>query len=90
MIFPDTVIRMLESALPRRVWYRDYYLRSKHWRNFKQRAKKHYGDKCVRCYRHSDNGVIIDVHHLTYERLWGERVEDVRLLCRACHKKEHI
>lgn len=88
MIFPDAVIIMLEPVMPRRVWYRDYYLQSKHWRSFKRRAKEHYGNKCARCFRHG-SFVMLDVHHLTYARLWSERLEDVQLLCRDCHKLEH-
>jgi len=89
MIFPDAVIKMLQNVLDRRVWYRSYYLQSNHWRHFKKRAKKHYGNKCARCFRYGINGVVIDVHHLFYGNLWHEKLEDVQLLCRDCHKRQH-
>jgi hypothetical protein len=88
MIFPDSIIKMLEPLISRRTWYRDYYLHSSHWRRFKKKAKKFYGNKCSRCYRSGEH-VIIDVHHKTYERIWHERLEDVDLFCRDCHKLEH-
>lgn len=28
----------------------------------------------------------IDAHHVTYERLGRERLDDIRLLCRSCHE----
>jgi len=31
-----------------------------------------------------------DVHHLTYENLGQEELEDLILLCRSCHQKEHF
>ena len=89
MIFPDLVIKMLEPVLERRLWYRDYYLQSRHWARFRAKAKRYYGNKCARCFRYGINGVTIDVHHLSYERLWHERLEDVQLLCRECHKQKH-
>ena len=31
----------------------------------------------------------LQVHHLTYERLGNERDEDLKVLCWACHEREH-
>jgi hypothetical protein len=33
--------------------------------------------------------VELHVHHLTYERLGKELIEDVQIICRKCHHKEH-
>ena len=30
-----------------------------------------------------------DVHHLTYERIGKERLDDLQALCRKCHKQQH-
>lgn len=30
------------------------------------------------------------VHHETYHRLWKERMEDLRSLCKNCHHKIHF
>ena len=32
---------------------------------------------------------ILQVHHLTYERVFHEEIEDLILLCPKCHKKHH-
>jgi 5-methylcytosine-specific restriction endonuclease McrA len=40
---------------------------------------------CQRC----QSKIAIQVHHLTYERLGHERLEDLISICLACHIKEH-
>lgn len=62
------------------------YLQSKHWREFRELALDHYGHKCTNC---GLEGKSLDVHHLTYERRGCELLEDVTVLCRSCHLKEH-
>jgi hypothetical protein len=86
MIFPDIIIRLLEKSLPRRVFYRDYYLHSRHWKKTAAKARKNAGNKCERCYR---MGVPLDVHHLSYDRLWHEKPSDLQALCRSCHNTKH-
>lgn len=47
---------------------------------------------CVAEHRKEDikkENVPLDGHHLTYERLFDELPEDVKLLCRKCHKRVH-
>jgi hypothetical protein len=73
------------SHLSRRDWYRTVYLRSKHWRKLKRQAKNHHGRQCrhCRCLRR------LDVHHLNYRNIFDVTVEDLEILCRKCHQKEH-
>lgn len=62
------------------------YLQGSHWQEVKDRALNFYGRKCAEC------GVTegqLDVHHLTYERLGCEHIEDLIVLCRKCHKNYH-
>ena len=51
--------------------------------------EKHYiaikGHKCAIC-GSTEN---IDVHHLTYERIFNEDIEDLEPVCRERHKKIH-
>jgi len=69
-------------------WWNKYraYMKSKEWDEFKIRVKKIRGNKCEKC---NSNKFILDVHHLTYERLGNEWVEDVQVLCRPCHRAQH-
>lgn len=61
------------------------YLKSAHWQHMREIAHEHYGGACCLC--GSTDG--IDVHHRTYERKGKERLSDVTLLCRDCHRKFH-
>ena len=44
-----------------------------------------HGKKCALCPRTHE----LNVHHLNYERLGHERVEDVIVLCVRCHNDLH-
>lgn len=66
-------------------YYRTIYLKSIHWRTFRKTALQSHGRICKAC----GSMKRLDVHHLNYLRLWKERITDVEILCRKCHKKEH-
>jgi Na+-translocating ferredoxin:NAD+ oxidoreductase RnfC subunit len=68
-----------------KVEYRNY-LNSDHWHDFKTMIKVKYG--CIKC------GVCgstknTNIHHLNYNHLGKEKLSDVVVLCRYCHKKYH-
>ena len=53
-----------------------------------QRANEH----CERCGRFIASGFSpgLDLHHLTYERAYGDELpDDLMVLCRDCHEGEH-
>lgn len=60
------------------------YLKTSHWRRFKDRYFKRYRYECVVCHATK----MLELHHLTYERLGKERLEDCVYCCRKCH--QHI
>jgi hypothetical protein len=60
------------------------YLESEHWKLFREKILTA-RPICEEC--KSDKN--IHVHHLTYENLWNEKPEDVKVLCRNCHCKVH-
>lgn len=62
------------------------YLLSGGWRARRNRALKDAGYRCSRCPSKRD----LEVHHLTYERLGGERDSDLAVLCAGCHRAEHL
>lgn len=77
-------VRFMQMLLPRRFWYRKFYLRSKHWQQTRRRKLESAGYACQRCRRKT----FLDVHHLTYN-LWNERQSELKALCRSCHEKQH-
>lgn len=60
------------------------YLSSKHWEETRLK-KLEETDKCEVC----GSKKQIQVHHLTYERVGAELMEDLRVLCNKCHFLEH-
>ena len=66
-----------------RTWYREEYLKTKHWREFRDEIRKHYDCKCQSC-----GNEAYDVHHLKY-KLFRETIDCVKLLCRHCHEVLH-
>lgn len=91
------LVWLLSFILPRRMWYRNYYMRSKHWRMMSKLKKEFMQYRCERCkriYYNQDWFTSLDVHHLRYYRngksiLWHEELYDLQVLCRTCHNKEH-
>ena len=77
--------------------YETKYLFSIHWREFRERVLTSQRERlgrniCERCPPDANEKLATDlhVHHLTYERLGEERMEDVAILCRKCHDKIHL
>ena len=89
-----------EPPVPKKTWrdmpdkignknnYAKYraYINSNAWASFRKEAFKHHGKMCNRCHR---DELPVEVHHLTYERLFKELLMDVEILCKYCHQKEH-
>jgi len=61
------------------------YLQTAHWRETRKRKLMAVGCKCERC----NNYRNLEVHHLTYDRLGDERMDDLEVLCPDCHRKAH-
>lgn len=61
------------------------YMQTEHWRITRRAALARAGHRCERCAADS----WLNVHHRTYENLGAEEEEDLEVLCRSCHEKEH-
>jgi hypothetical protein len=79
-----------------KMWEYETYLETPHWQAFRKQVlesqKERLGYNC--CEKCDDpqsdtRETALHLHHLTYERLGEERFEDVTIICRACHDKEH-
>lgn len=58
------------------------YLASREWALLKNAVRGRSGGTCERCHLADHQ----DTHHLTYERLYNERIEDLLGVCRPCHE----
>ena len=65
----------------------DYYqyLRTKTWREKANERLKRDGYQCVLC-RSAKN---LSVHHITYENIGFEKMDDLISVCKGCHEKLH-
>jgi len=63
------------------------YLRSPEWRRKRKERLKLDRNTCQKCGTTSRE-YRLEVHHLTYERLGSERMEDLQTLCVLCHPIE--
>jgi hypothetical protein len=61
------------------------YLQTSWWRGLRNQALREADYRCRECGTKRD----LEVHHLTYERLGDELLDDLEVLCRGCHLGEH-
>jgi len=61
------------------------YLKTDHWIRVSILAKENADNKCQLC---NSNGHL-HTHHRTYKNLGHEKLNDVIVLCQACHEKFH-
>jgi 5-methylcytosine-specific restriction endonuclease McrA len=66
--------------------YKSYrhYLTAAHWQDVKARYRA--SDLPQACFCGED---VVDLHHLTYERIGAEELDDLAPLCRRCHQLVH-
>ena len=65
-------------------FYREH-LNSRLWAMFRAYALEAAEHRCERCWR----PVKLRVHHLHYETVGRESLDDVKVLCGTCHRVEH-
>jgi 5-methylcytosine-specific restriction endonuclease McrA len=80
--------RRRQQEIPRRpdgsIDYRAY-IKSARWRKKTHKARKYYRGVCQVCGTRRN----LSVHHRHYRTLGRERMEDLELLCHACHANKH-
>jgi 5-methylcytosine-specific restriction endonuclease McrA len=63
----------------------DSYMLSREWSEKRRAVIARDNGVCQRC----EDAAIEQVHHLTYERIGNERLDDLIGLCAACHAIAH-
>lgn len=61
------------------------YMQSEKWKALKLSRLRIAQNKCESC----GSPYNLHLHHITYERLTQELIEDVVLLCKSCHQRQH-
>ena len=72
----------------------DRYMKSPQWAAKREERLRLDGNHCVMCGRSNGlqkDGVtpILQVHHISYQRLGNEPMADLVSLCPTCHKRIH-
>lgn len=62
------------------------YLKSLYWGNFREQAIIHFKNKCCSCKNTTD----LEVHHIHYESIGRETLDDVKVMYKKCHKEAHF
>ena len=88
----DFRIELVESAKPPKsvkgvTRYQKYknYLLSPEWEEIRQTLFASRGRVCEMC----GSNKFIQVHHITYDRLFNEDPADLLVVCNSCHEKIH-
>jgi len=63
------------------------YLDTRHWHNIRESVLNRDEHRCVKC--SIDVNLLAHVHHLTYERIGNEFMDDLITLCPNCHNEIH-
>jgi hypothetical protein len=63
----------------------DEYIKSDAWLEKRHRVWRRDGMRCVEC----GSAMNLQCHHLTYENLGNEPLQDLVTLCRSCHSEKH-
>jgi 5-methylcytosine-specific restriction endonuclease McrA len=71
----------------RKAFYKSY-LKSDTWKDKRLEAIQHYGSLCFGC-KADLPYKLIEVHHITYDRIGKEKISDLRIYCKSCHEAEH-
>ena len=61
------------------------YLSSDKWKEKRKLVLERENKLCQRCKERPAD----DIHHLNYDNLYNETLEDLQALCKICHAKEH-
>lgn len=65
------------------------YISSEEWIQLKVDLLQQRGCKCERCEKVFKRASKLQLHHLTYDRLFNEKPSDLQLVCRNCHMVLH-
>ncbi len=63
----------------------DAYMLSPEWRTLRAAVFKRDNNQCRQC----GSRDRLTAHHLTYVRMFRERMEDLITLCKDCHEMQH-
>jgi hypothetical protein len=86
------LLPVMDRAAPFESMTYSQKLRTPEWREFRERVFAHYPRVCFDCANDPEDTEKMEVHHRRYfwgREPWEYEMEDVRIVCRACHDEIH-
>lgn len=80
-----TYVSHLDTELAAYLYRKHMYLKSSSWHSKRQQVLKRDNYCCQICGRHTE----LNVHHLRYNKLFNEPLDDLLTLCTTCHTQVH-
>ena len=82
----DPVYEKIRNSAGFGIWvpYKEY-LKTAWWKFKREQKIRSVDGRCERCLKKNR----LQVHHLHYRSLWGEKNYDLEVLCAGCHILEH-
>lgn len=65
------------------------YLKTQHWQQIRTEVLQRANGRCERCGYEPWKPGALQVHHLSYDRVGRESLEDLVAICPRCHMKIH-
>ncbi len=65
--------------------YKQYLEKSDQWQVLRHKILKRASYKCEIC----EKAKPLQVHHLTYDRIFHEQLDDLQAVCDRCHRRLH-
>lgn len=82
-------MREVFKTTDNRQWYRGVYLKSDHWKELRESARRTMAAK-NKCWICDAENVRTDPHHINYKNLFDVEPSDILFVCRSCHDKIHV
>jgi hypothetical protein len=73
--------------LPKPIWdlLYQFYLVSSPWKDIREQVIRRCDGMCEEC----GSFTFLNIHHLTYDRVFMEDLKDLKALCDECHAEVH-
>lgn len=76
------------------IFHPDSYCETSHWKIKREQKFAASPPECNKCHRSffdlNKLGIPIQVHHVSYSRIFRENLDDLVVLCKECHEKKHL
>ena len=85
--FSSSISTLNEIQRPHLQYLNYYdYIKGAVWSNRRELYIDHYLGKCQLC---GKKPITLQLHHVNYNRVGVEALDDLKLICKPCHTRQH-